>query len=176
MKTLLLLRHAKSDWSHSGIGDFDRPLNERGRAAAPLMAAEITQRGWLPDLVLVSAAQRTRETWTLVAPHFKNKTPQSELREDLYLATDKTILAQACTLDDTYSSVMIIAHNPGIAIAARRFAAGPQDANGTSALKSLSVKFPTAALAVLQFDVGFWADIAWGAGALRLFLTPRILE
>ena len=94
MKTLLLLRHAKSDRSPS-LGDAERPLNERGRNAVPRIGAAMAERGFLPDLALVSPAKRTRETWALIAPEIKAKTP-AEFLPQLYLAAASRLLETIC--------------------------------------------------------------------------------
>jgi len=108
MKTLILMRHAKSDWSEPGQRDKDRPLNPRGRAAAPKMAAWLRDQGAVPDAALVSGAVRTRETWGLLgfdcAPNF---------RDDLYLADPDTILAAICAAPDC-ETLLVLGHNPGM--------------------------------------------------------------
>ncbi|RUZ86718.1 histidine phosphatase family protein, partial [Mesorhizobium sp. M7A.F.Ca.US.003.02.2.1] len=93
MKQLLLLRHAKSSWDDPDLDNFDRPLAERGVKAARLMGRELAARGWLPDLALVSAALRTRDTWRLVAAELPVP-PQVAFLKALYDASAADILSQ----------------------------------------------------------------------------------
>ena len=86
MKTVLLLRHAKSSWNHPSLGDFDRPLAPRGRKAAPRIARFMRAEGLIPDVVFCSAALRALETWALVAPGLDADVPLETLR-DLYHGT-----------------------------------------------------------------------------------------
>ncbi|CTQ51139.1 SixA phosphatase family protein [Jannaschia donghaensis] len=116
---LILLRHTKSDWTDPAQQDRDRPLNDRGRAAAAEVGKWLTSRGYLPDLVLCSDAVRTRETFAAL------DLPDTTVdhRADLYLADADTILALARA--QTAACVLIVAHNPGIAEAATQAVATP---------------------------------------------------
>ena len=107
MARLLVLRHAKSSWAEQGQDDHDRPLNKRGRRDAPVVAERLADAGWSPDRVFCSTAQRTRETWGLMAPSFS---ATAEFRRELYLASADTLFATARGHDGT---VAVIAHNPG---------------------------------------------------------------
>ena len=151
---LILLRHAKSAWDDAGQDDFDRPLNARGRDAAPRVGAWIAARA-APDHVLVSAAARTRETWDRLgldgAPVF---------RDDLYLAPAETIRA---ALPDA-GTVLVVAHNPGIAEAAATLARAAPDHPAWS-------RYPTGACAILDFD----GPATPGGGAVIDFVVPRDL-
>lgn len=116
---IILLRHAKSDWSTPGQPDHDRPLNARGRAAAARMGDWLRSRGHVPDLVLCSDAARTRETLKgLGLPETR-----TEHRADLYQADAEAILAAVAAADAT--CVLVVGHNPGLAEAARRACATP---------------------------------------------------
>lgn len=111
---IILLRHAKSDWSMPDQPDSDRPLNARGRAAAARMGAWLRSRGHLPDRVLCSDAARTRETLAgLGLPEV-----ETEFRADLYGADADAILAAVAEIDA--ACLLVIGHNPGMAEAARR--------------------------------------------------------
>ena len=162
MKTILLLRHAKSDWGDRDMADIDRPLNRRGQAAAPVMAAWIAEHGLSPDLVLCSTARRTRETLALVRPALTGDVPEV-LDEALYLAEVPVLLARLRGLDDAVGTVLVIAHNPGL----EDLAAKLSDFAGT---------MPTAGLVVLRFDVASWKQVAPGGGKLHAFVTPKGLQ
>jgi phosphohistidine phosphatase len=172
MKTLALLRHAKSDWGDAGLGDFDRPLAPRGRKAAPRMGRAIRELGLAPDLILCSEARRARETWNLVAPEIAGK-PELQFRRDLYLATPRTILRAVQGTAAKVRTVLVIGHSPGMENLAFNLCGPDSDASQVDALRD---KFPTAALAVLTFDVEDWTEIGPGAGHLRHFIRPRDLD
>jgi len=162
MKTILLLRHAKSDWGDRDMADIDRPLNRRGQAAAPVMAAWIADHGLRPDVVLCSTARRTRETLALVRPAFAEKVPEV-LDEALYLAEVPVLLARLHAVDDAVGTVMVIAHNPGLEDLAAE-------------LSSFAGHMPTAGLVVIRFNIMSWCQIAPGDGTLQAFVTPKGLQ
>ena len=97
MLTLTLFRHAKSSWDHPGLDDFSRPLSERGSNAAPMMARYAADQCWTPDLILCSAAQRTRQTLELALPLFE-PAPVIQHDDKLYLASASELLARVRTL------------------------------------------------------------------------------
>ncbi|RUZ71152.1 histidine phosphatase family protein [Mesorhizobium sp. M7A.F.Ca.US.006.01.1.1] len=155
MKQLLLLRHAKSSWDDPDLDDFDRPLAERGSRAARLMGRELAARGWLPDLALVSAALRTRDTWRLVAAELPVQ-PRIAFVKALYDASAADILSQIGQTDASSGCLLAIGHNPGLEDLARQLAGPGSDAK---ALARLEEKFPTAALARVVFE-GDWSGLS----------------
>lgn len=171
MKTLLLLRHAKSNWDDPVLADFDRPLATRGRKAAPSMGRELERRGWRPDAVLVSTAKRTRQTWDLVAAELW-AAPQPEFRGLLYDASAEQLLAELRQAPAAVKTLLLIGHNPGMEDLAQLLAGDGSDAQ---ALERLREKFPTAALARLRFE-GAWTDLGAGAARLSHCLRPKDLD
>lgn len=167
--TVSLLRHAKSDWGDPGLDDFDRPLAPRGLEAAPRMGAAMLERGVRPDLVLCSAALRTRETLALVLAGWKGKTPETVYETGLYLAPPDTILDRLTKVPASVKHVLVVAHNPGLHGLALLLASK----GDVPALERLADKFPTAALAVIDIDAKDWRSLRSGNGTLRHFLTPR---
>lgn len=168
MRRLLLLRHAKSAYPQ-GVGDIDRPLNPRGREAAPLMGAYIAREALTPDHVMVSPARRTQETWEGVRAELP-ETPMETI-PSIYEAPAGRILDVIRTAPAEAKSLLVIGHNPGLGdLALRLVGEGPKELQ-----KDLREKFPTAALAVLEFDAEGWEDIATGAGRLLRFVRPRQL-
>ncbi len=167
-RTLLLLRHAKSSWDDPELDDFDRPLAERGRRAAPRIAAEMTTRGWRPDAALVSAAVRTRQTWELVSAATEPGIAAT-FTDAIYEAPADRILDSIRLTPDNASALLVIGHNPGFETLARLLATPDSD---TDALARLNRKFPTAALARFTFE-GAWSDL--GKATLTDFLTPKEL-
>ncbi len=159
MKTLLLLRHAKSDWSDPNLSDHERVLNKRGRRSAPAIGTWISLQGLAPDQILSSDSARTMETWDRTG---LDGTP--EFHSSLYLAEAQTMLF---TLSGaTGDRVMMIGHNPGIGAMAEGLVATPPD-------NPRFMQYPTAALSVIDFQIKKWSDVEWGSGTIRAFVTPH---
>ena len=142
-KVLYLLRHAKSSWSDPELSDFDRPLNERGRKAAPQVAAYMQRNGLAPDLVLCSSACRAAETWDLMSSAFGGDLTVKHQRS-LYLATPSRILSALSHVPDSIERVLVLAHNPGLEHLAVRLAGSGSE---PKALEEMRQKYPTATLA-----------------------------
>ncbi len=171
MKTILLLRHAKSAWSNPRLDDHDRPLNRRGERAAQAMADHIARRSPHPDLILCSTATRTRQTLAPLLKRLAGPAPPVSFERDLYLASEDTLLSHLQALSDDVSTALLIAHNDGIARLAEMLAgAGPADA-----MARLHEKYPTGALATLRAPDGRWRDLGPHAGELLAFVRPRDL-
>ena len=171
MKTLILMRHAKSAWDDPHQKDIDRPLSARGRKSAPRIGAWLAAEKYRPDVVLCSAAQRTRETLDLLQPQLP-KGVTVELSRTLYMAAPREMLTEISKVAATAETVLLLGHNPGIGSLAGLLA-GSGDEN---TLGNLHAKFPTAAAAVLGFDVARWGDVAPGNGRLLAFIRPRDLD
>ncbi len=171
MKRLLLLRHAKSAWDDSSLADIDRPLAPRGRANAARIGRELAARRWLPETVLVSPAQRTRETWQLVASEL-TAPPPPVFFSDLYMASAEKLLLRLRQAPKKTATLLMIGHNPAMEDLARRLAGKDSE---PEALALLAEKFPTAGLARFKFD-GEWDELDFGAGRLTHFLRPRDLD
>ena len=171
MKRLYLLRHAKSDWSDPTLDDFDRPLNKRGRKAAPLMGKLLRKHGLIPDLVLCSTARRAQQTWDLVAEKLGKSVPVKSLKS-LYLAPPSRILTTLEPLPDDVESVILVAHNPGMHHLAHQLAGPGSD----RAARDLAAKYPTGALALFELDIASWRDVRKAKSRLTDFFRPRDLE
>jgi phosphohistidine phosphatase len=176
MRTITLLRHAKSSWMPTSTGgtvpsDKARPLAPRGQRDAPRMAQWMAAHGIRPDHVLCSTALRTRETLELVTDAVVAASAGVAVRDDLYLAEAGELLRIVRALPAAIGHVMLIGHDPGIHDAAQLLTG-----TGDPALRRhLAQKFPTASVAVIDFDAAQWRDIAFGSGRLRLFMSPRQL-
>ena len=170
MRTLLVLRHAKSSWDQIDLDDFDRPLAARGQGAAPLMGQYLRKHGLLPDLVVCSPAARTQETWQLVQSELGADIPCKMLRT-IYLAAPSQLLAVVRRTPDDVGTLMVIGHNPGL----ERLAASLSGSGRDKDLAKLRIKFPTAALAVITFDAAHWSQATAGAGRLEAFVRPKDL-
>ncbi|MFZ5780966.1 MAG: SixA phosphatase family protein [Pseudomonadota bacterium] len=172
MKTILLLRHAKSSWHDARLNDHERPLSGRGERAAKAMADYVAHKVPRPDLILCSTSTRTRQTLAPVIRELGPPTPPISLESTLYLASDAILLAQLRKVPESVSTVLLVGHNDGIADLARALAGG----GAPGALATLSEKFPTGALAVLKLKDRPWDDLEPGAAELVDFVRPRDLS
>lgn len=160
-KRLILMRHAKSDWSHD-LDDFDRPLNKRGRQSGYALRDWLGLNDYRPDQVLCSVAERTKETLFRLG----QKAETTYLKE-LYLADAATLLA--VLKKATGDCVLMIAHNPGIAWFASQMVANHPD-------HARFEDYPTGATLVVDFDITDWEDIQLGSGTCVDFVIPRELS
>lgn len=175
MKTLYLLRHAKSSWSDHAMDDHDRPLNRRGQQNAPMMGQFMRKSGYLPDKILCSTARRTAETLSLLVPYIGDQTPV-RFERDLYLASSDAMLERIQRADPSSDRLLVVAHNPGMEhLAADLICRDKLDENA-ELLETLIAKYPTAALTVIEFDNDNWRDVQLGTGFLREFKCPRDLQ
>lgn len=171
MVRLLLLRHAKSSWDEPGLSDYERPLNLRGRAAAPLMGRHMADHSLLPDRVLCSAARRTRETFAGILGFMSGEFDARFLRS-IYMASEGSYLPILRSHGGTARRLMLIGHNPAIQdTALALIGRGNPDL-----LDPIRDKFPTASLAVIDFDLDDWARLQPGTGRIVAFFRPRELE
>ena len=171
MKTLLLLRHAKSSRDDQSLDDFDRPLAPRGEEAAVRMGRHLRDKIGQPDLVLCSAALRTRQTLDRVVEAFGSDVPARTLK-GLYLAEPGRLLAAIRRVPDDVRCLLVIAHNPGLGALATQLSGSGDPAR----LRRMAEKFPTGALADIRLDIARWADVAPNHGRLRDFVVPRDLK
>lgn len=174
MKRLYLLRHAKAVAGSTKSEDSVRPLSERGRMDASRVALAMRHKGYIPDRVLCSTSRRTMETWELAAPEL-NSRPSVGFSDGLYLAPAKSIVQALRAEGDSLNSILVIAHNPGLEECARALARKPRSEDEHRRFESLSDKFPTAALAVLEFEIQTWRNLTAGIGHLVDFIRPREL-
>lgn len=171
MLNLMLLRHAKSDWSEAGKADIDRVLNERGERAAKLMGRYMADSGLLPDLVLCSPATRARQTGELVVKDLA-AVPPIRIEPDVYSFSDGAVLLNCLRRKGgSAQSVLLVGHNPSIEGLAQKLVG-----MGDGKLRARIIeKYPTAALAVMTFGIDGWAALTEGAGTLLRFVRPRDL-
>ncbi len=169
MKTLFLLRHAKSSWNDPMLDDFDRPLNPRGLRSAPVMGEYMKSKGYAPDLVLCSSARRTLETLSLIKPFIGLDLP-TRIEDGLYLASADSIIMRAREIDDRFAAVLWIGHNPGLEDAVLLLTT--RKGENTQQTQVM----PTAALAMLTMDVASWRDVGEGTARLSDFSAPRGLS
>ncbi len=159
MKTLLLLRHAKSSWKAGNVQDFDRPLNQRGLKAAPQVGKSLRKRKLKVDLVLSSPAERARQTAQLM---LESARLNVELRYDerIYEAGAARLLEVVSQIDDSANVAMLVGHNPGM----------------EDLLKVLTGEdrhLSTAALACIELNVEKWSKVHTGIGRLEWLAKPK---
>ncbi|UWQ28351.1 MULTISPECIES: histidine phosphatase family protein [unclassified Leisingera] len=159
--TLILTRHAKSAWDANVPSDHARTLNKRGRRSAPAIAAWLRDKGYVPDQVISSSAQRTRETCELMELGVP-----ARFTERLYHANSEMMFK--VLIEAEQPRVMLIGHNPGIAAFAHSIVSSPPD-------HSRFDDYPTGATLVAEFDISSWKDLSWSSGKAVDFAVPREL-
>lgn len=169
MKTILLLRHAKSAWGQPGLDDHDRPLNRRGERAAEAMAEHIVHNAPRPDLILCSTAVRTRQTLAPLVHRLATPAPPIALEKGLYLASEPELLVRLRAVPEEARTVLLIGHNEGIGELANALAGDGDPAT----LARLREKFPTGTLAILRLGESPWQNLVPGAAELLAFVRPR---
>jgi phosphohistidine phosphatase len=175
MKYLTLIRHAKSDWNDSTQPDHERPLNDRGNRAAPLVGRFIgkTYLGLngvpallpQPDVLVSSTATRAHSTARLMLPELAMNASQLVLDERAYLAEPNTLLEIVHGFDDTMNHVMLFAHNPGISEFADQL------------LRRGEIEeMPTCAAAIIELPYDLWSAASWSEARLVGYITPKLIE
>lgn len=162
MKRLILVRHAKSDWSLPDQEDWDRPLNARGQRDAPEMARRFRARRLRPDLILTSPAVRALATATIMTRALRVAPSLLRAEERLYLASPQDTLAVLRELGGAARQLMVVGHNPGITEFANRLSAGDTIDN-----------MPTCAVFTARFAIAGWGRLDWGQGEDADFDYPR---
>jgi len=163
MKTLLILRHAKSSWDDETLDDFERPLNERGQYDAPRIGRLLRTRDLLPEKIFCSTALRARSTLELVCEAADYHGPL-ELRDDLYLAPASTYINLLKDVAEPLSRVLVIGHNPGLESLVTEL---------TGAMEHM----PTGGLAVVELPIDQWHQLRPRiAGRLLNLFRPKTLD
>ena len=156
MKTLFLIRHAKSDWTNPELKDIERFLNERGYNNANMMAAKFNYK---PDLVISSPAIRAMSTALIFARNLNYKANNISIKEELYESSMNEYLKVIQTIENTYNNVLLFAHNPTISDVAQHLT------------QALPIEMPTCAIVGIYFDVTDWKNAK--NGELFLFDYPK---
>lgn len=172
MKTLTLLRHAKSSWDDAVPRDFDRPLNAKGMRAARTMGRHMREAGLEFDQVIASPATRVVDTLDGVWDGYGSSlTPAWDRR--IYLASAVTLLDVVHDAPDAADRLLLVGHNSGLEDLALMLV---PDSGGSELRDALEAKFPTGSLAEMQIDVARWADVRAGGATLTRFVRPRDLD
>jgi phosphohistidine phosphatase len=159
MKTLFVLRHAKSSWDDSRLSDFDRPLNTRGEETAPFMGKVMARKHFKPDLIVSSPAERAKRTAKLASKAANFDCPL-EFDKRIYEASPQTLRKVVSETMNDKNSIMIVGHNPGMEGLVRL-------------LTEKEEPMPTASLAVIELDIDDWNGLAPATGKLVEMLRPK---
>lgn len=160
-KNIYFLRHAKSDWSIPGQKDIDRELNQRGKTDAPKMGRRLLELNVNPQVIYASPAYRTKITAELVAEQIHYNPDDIVCAEELYEASVRSMLNFINALDDKYSRVMLIGHNPTLTYLAESLA------------KAELGNIPTCGVVNIVFDIDSWQEVSQGIGHLKWFIYPK---
>jgi phosphohistidine phosphatase len=162
MKQLILLRHAKSSWKNPSLTDFARPLNKRGRQNAPLMGRRLAARNCQPQRMLCSPAKRAAKTARLVAAELGYDKRRIDYEPRIYEADAVTLLELVRSLDEAFSDVVLVGHNPGLTDLANLLADAGIDNIVTSG--AVGILFP----------VNTWQEIDIRSGTLQFYDSPKM--
>jgi phosphohistidine phosphatase len=166
VKTLYIIRHAKSSWKDPAQDDFDRPLNERGKRDAPRMGKRLKEKGIYPDLMLSSPAKRAFSTARRIGKEIKYAKDDIKAERRLYHADEEIILDVIQNVKDKYQAIMVFGHNPGLT-----------DFVNTLQHEELDIEYiPTCGIVAFQLDIDSWKDVNWGKGRIVFFDYPKSRE
>jgi phosphohistidine phosphatase len=171
MKTILLLRHAKSDWGNPGLTDFERPLAKRGLKDAPRMGEVLTLFDCVPDRILSSPALRAKQTTEMVAEACGYK-ESIQWEDSFYGGTSEDLIAALQRLPHSLERVMLVGHNPTMEETTAALLAGTSDEWNDE----WSIRMPTAGLVCLDVGITDWATLEPGDATLRWFLIPKLVK
>lgn len=171
MKTLTLLRHAKSSWDDMAATDFERPLNRRGKAGARAMGREMRALGLAFDAVRASPAVRVVETLARVAESYGGDLDPAYDRH-LYLASRETLLDAVRETAAECDRLLLAGHNPGL----ERLALALLPEDGDAGRAGIAEKYPTGALVEIALPIANWTEATPGIGRLVRFIRPRDLD
>ncbi|MEO1492197.1 MAG: histidine phosphatase family protein [Pseudomonadota bacterium] len=170
MKKVILLRHAKSSWDNPDLDDHDRPLNKRGKAAAPVIGAWLAAKKYRPDVVLCSSSERTTQTISGLKNALPDL-PEPVVERELYHASPAAMRQRLAELPADCDTVLLVGHQPGLGAFTRKLADGREGRRCKRAYEH----FPTAAAAVLELDVEDWGELDYASARFVDFAKPREL-
>ena len=162
MKTIYILRHAKSNWDNAALSDFERPLNERGLGAAPLIGDVMKKNRFEPELILSSPARRAEQTAALIKLS-AGIGGAIQFDERIYEASPAQLLEVIAEQNEKFASLMLVGHNPGLEGLVKLL---------TGELETM----PTAALAIVDLDTKKWSEIKSTNGNLRTLIRPKEIK
>ena len=161
MKTLYIVRHAKSSWKFPDLADIERPLNKRGKRDVPNMGKHLKKQIVNPDTLISSPANRAYTTAKGIAKSLEIPTSKIEIRKELYHASVPSLINTIYSLDEEWNTVMLFGHNPGFTDLANELCA------------TSIYNIPTCGVAICQFEIDSWRNIQKGKGILKSFIYPK---
>ncbi len=161
MKTLFLVRHAKSSWKYPNLNDFERPLNQRGRKNAPFMGKVLKKLKVAPDLVISSPANRAAMTARVIAAAINYPLEKIRYTETIYEFGENALVDVVKQIDDAANKVMVVGHNPALTAMANTIADQPVS------------NIPTSGVFCVDLDISSWANISAHCGKLKFFEFPK---
>ena len=170
MKTIFLLRHAKSSWQNHNLDDFDRPLSDRGIKACKKIGKYLKKKNISPDIVYCSTAVRAKQTWELVN-RIVEKKENVLFKKNLYMSDLSNFIEIIKKTKKKFKSLMIVSHNPGIEYLALELS---KDKNN-EVYKKIYNKYPTGALVIIKYNIDKWNKVDLKKGSLYKFIKPKEL-
>lgn len=163
MKTLYIIRHAKSSWDDTDRSDFERPLNDRGKRDAPRMGGRLKEKGINPDLILASPAKRALSTAKRIAKAIGYPKDRIKTDRSLYHAHEETMLSILQEMKDKYNTVFLIGHNPGLTDFVNSLRNDEMDLDNV----------PTCGIVAFKLPIESWKQLTWGSGGILFFDYPK---
>ena len=160
-KQLLLIRHAKSSWDDFSINDFDRPLNERGKKDAPVMAKRLLDKGIAIDAFISSPAKRAKKTAEIIAKEYKAEKDDIFFFDELYLARPSIFIEVISNINDRYDTIAVFSHNEGIT----------EFANSLTGTKTDNI--PTCGIFAIKIKAKHWKDFKTAEKEFWFFDSPK---
>ena len=161
MRTIYLLRHAKSSWKQPELSDLERPLNKRGKRDAPKMGKLLRKRKEIPGLIISSPAKRAFATAKRFAQELKYRIKKIVKRKQLYMGTTEDFIDTISQAEKKFKSIMLVSHNPGITVFANEVSDSHID------------NIPTSGVVRIDFDINDWGEIKGSKGKMIFFEYPK---
>lgn len=162
MKTLYLIRHAKSSWKDGGLRDFERPLNKRGKRDAPEMGERLKENKVKADVIISSPAKRAYKTAKIIAKEIEYPVKKILKKDSVYLADVPTLIKVIRKISEKHHQAMLFGHNPGLTMLANFLISGEQVEN-----------IPTCGIFCVEFEIDSWKEVEQGMGKIRFFDYPK---
>lgn len=166
MKTLYVIRHAKSSWDAKTLGDIERPLNDRGKKDAPRMGKRLKEKNIYPDLIITSPAKRALSTAKKIAKILKYPKEKLKINDKLYHGDEDTILEVLNKQKDKNNVIILFCHNPGLTDFVNSIMSEELDIDNV----------PTCGVVAFQFKAEHWDQVTWGTGKMLFFDYPKSRE
>ena len=170
MKTIFLLRHAKSSWDNLNLDDFDRPLSNKGIKASKKIGNYLKTNKFVPDIIYCSTAKIAKQTWELTNIIIKKK-KNILYKDNLYMANLSEFMKIIKKTKNKFKNLMIVSHNPGIESLAIELSKNENN----KFHQIINIKYPTGALAVIKFNLNDWGKINYKKGEIYEFIKPKEL-